>query len=76
MSKLKIRADIAESYISKVKTGDEVEILLPDLNQTIKAKLSYVGKVIDPLNRTFNVEISLPSNSSLHLTYLWLLVFG
>jgi len=66
MSKLKIRADIAESYISKVKTGDEVEILLPDLNQTIKAKLTYVGKVIDALNRTFNVEISLPSNPSLH----------
>ena len=66
MNKLKIKADIAESYISKVKTGDEVEILLPDLNQTIKAKLSYVGKVIDALNRTFNVEISLPSNPSLH----------
>ena len=66
MNKLKIKADIAESYISKVKTGDEVEILLPDLNQTIKAKLSYVGKVIDLLNRTFNVEISLPSNPSLH----------
>ena len=66
MNKLKIKADIAESYISKVKTGDEVEILLPDLNQTIKAKLSYVGKVIDALNRTFNVEISLPANSSLH----------
>lgn len=66
MSKLKIKADIAESYISKVKMGDEVEINFPDLNQTIKAKLSYVGKVIDPLNRTFNVEISLPGNSSLH----------
>ncbi len=66
MSKLKIKADIAESYISKVKMGDEVEINFPDLNQTIKAKLSYVGKVIDPLNRTFNVEISLPGNASLH----------
>ena len=66
MSKLKIKADIAESYISKVKMGDEVEINFPDMNQTIKAKLTYVGKVIDALNRTFNVEISLPANSSLH----------
>jgi RND family efflux transporter MFP subunit len=66
MNKLKIKADIAESYISKVKMGDEVEINFPDMNQTIKAKLTYVGKVIDALNRTFNVEISLPANSSLH----------
>jgi RND family efflux transporter MFP subunit len=66
MNKLKIKADIAESYISKVKTGDEVDILFPDLNQTTKAKLTYVGKVIDAMNRTFNVEISLPVNSSLH----------
>jgi RND family efflux transporter MFP subunit len=65
-SNLKIKADIAESYISKVKMGDEVEINFPDINQTIKAKLSYVGKVIDPLNRTFNVEINLGGNSSLH----------
>ncbi len=66
MNKLKIKADIAESYISKVKTGDEVDILFPDMNQTTKAKLTYVGKVIDAMNRTFNVEISLPRNSSLH----------
>ncbi len=66
MNKLKIKADIAESYISKVKTGDEVDILFPDMNQTTKAKLTYVGKVIDAMNRTFNVEISLPGNSSLH----------
>lgn len=66
MNKLKIKADIAESYISKVKTDDEVDILFPDMNQTTKAKLTYVGKVIDAMNRTFNVEISLPGNSSLH----------
>ncbi|MFM7016100.1 MAG: efflux RND transporter periplasmic adaptor subunit, partial [Bacteroidota bacterium] len=63
---LKIKADIAESYITKVKMGDEVEINFPDIDQSINAKLTYVGKVIDPLNRTFNVEISLPSSSNLH----------
>ncbi len=58
-SKLKVKAEVAEAYISKVKTGDIVEINFPDLGKTITAKLTYAGKVIDPLNRTFKVEVDM-----------------
>lgn len=59
LDELKIKAEVAEAYISKVKKGDDVEITFPDLAQSIKAKITYSGKVIDPLNRTFGVEISI-----------------
>lgn len=66
-SKLKIQAEVAEAYISKVKKGDFVEVYFPDLKSSIKATISYAGKVIDPINRTFRVEVNINSNTaSLH----------
>jgi len=66
-SKLKIQADVAEAYISKVKKGDFVEVYFPDLKSSVKANITYVGKVIDAINRTFRVEVNIPSNeNSLH----------
>ena len=67
LAELKVKAEVAEAYISKVKKGDDVEVHFPDLDQTINAKISYSGKVIDPLNRTFNVEIAVnQKNIELH----------
>ncbi len=63
LDELKIKAEVAEAYISKVKKGDDVEINFPDMEQSIKAKITYSGKVIDPLNRTFNVEIIITQKS-------------
>lgn len=63
---LKVKAEVAEAYIAKVKTGDAVEIQFPDLNKSIKANLTYSGKVIDPVNRTFGVQVSV-SNKDVDL---------
>lgn len=62
-NKLKVRADLAESYATQVKTGDVVNIVFPDINKSVTSKVSYNGKVINPLTRTFNVEIELPSST-------------
>jgi RND family efflux transporter MFP subunit len=56
-SNLKIQAEVAEAYISKVKRNDAVQINFPDVNKVLNAKVNYSGKVIDPLNRTFKVEV-------------------
>ena len=63
---LKIKADLAESYASKVHKGDEVIIRFPDSNDTIKAKVSYASRSISPLNRTFGVEIDLDDQKEYH----------
>lgn len=61
---LKVKAQIAESYLSRVNQGDDVTVILPDVPDTISTKLSYVSKVIDQTSRSFNVEIKLPSKKS------------
>lgn len=61
---LKVKAQIAESYLSRVNQGDDVTVILPDAPDTIRTKLSYVSRVIDQTSRSFNVEIKLPSKRS------------
>jgi len=58
---LKLKADLAESYISKVHKGDEVLILFPNEKDTVISKVNYAARAISALNRTFNVEIGLDS---------------
>lgn len=64
-SKIKIYADISESYITKVSKGDEVEIRFPALNKTLHAKINQIGNTIDPNNRTFRVRININNTSNL-----------
>src|SRR5678815_820950 len=59
LSNMKVKAEVAESYISKVKSGCDAVIYFPDLGTNIKTKLSYSGRAINSLNRTFNVEVRL-----------------
>lgn len=62
-SKLKAKAQVAESYAGRVSQGDNVQVILPDVPDTINTKISFASKTIDPVSRSFNVEIKLPSNS-------------
>lgn len=63
---LKVKADLAESYASKVHKGDEVLIKFPDTNDTVSAKINYSARAISPLNRTFAVEIFLNGKKEYH----------
>ena len=43
-----------------------VNLVFPDINKNMQAKVTYSSKSINPLTRTFNVEIGLPSDADLH----------
>jgi membrane fusion protein, multidrug efflux system len=63
---LKAEANLGENYLGKVKQGDKVSIILPDINDTIKTTLTYVGQAVDPVSRAFTVQVRMSSNSKLH----------
>ena len=63
---LKVKADISESNLSKLKTGNRAEIFFNDLNKSTTATVSHVSRTIDPMTRTFKVEIKLPNDADLH----------
>lgn len=60
---LKVVANLAEVNVDKVKVGNKVDITFPDLNKTIHSTVKTVGKVINDLNRTFTVDVALPTSS-------------
>lgn len=59
---LRVVADLAESNIAKVKSGDKVKIFFKDLNKEIDATVSYAAKAINPMTRTFRVEVKITAN--------------
>lgn len=65
-SNLKVKADVAESYAARVKTGNEVLVLFPDLNDTIVSKVNYASRAISPMTRTFGVEVLLDNKKEYH----------
>ena len=61
-SKLKIEAEVAESFAGKIKQGNRVKLYFPDLEREETGIVSYTSRVIDPINRSFKVEIPLASS--------------
>jgi RND family efflux transporter MFP subunit len=65
-SNLKAEANLGENYIGKVKLGDPATLFFPDMNDSVKAKITFVSKAVDPMSRTFTVQIKLGNNNKLH----------
>ena len=59
MSGVKVLADVAEAYTSKIKRGNEVLVSFPDIDENISARVTFTSSVIDQTNRTFRVEAHL-----------------
>lgn len=63
---LKIAADIPETYLSKVKRGNPVEAVVPDLNnKLIKSNVSVISQQVDVNSRGFIVEARIPGDGQL-----------
>jgi RND family efflux transporter MFP subunit len=65
-SNLKVRVQVPENYISRIKVGSPLEVVLPELNnRVIKSKVTVAGRLIDPTTRSFYVEGRLPADKDL-----------
>jgi membrane fusion protein (multidrug efflux system) len=62
---LKASAKVSEAYITTIHQGDKVSVSFPDLDKNINARVTFVGRNIDALTRSFPVEVKLPSSSFL-----------
>ncbi|MFN5890568.1 MAG: efflux RND transporter periplasmic adaptor subunit [Bacteroidota bacterium] len=59
MSNIKVTTEVAETYSKKIKTGDNVLIQFPSIQKTVESRVSFASKFIDPMNRTFKIEVRL-----------------
>jgi len=65
-SNLKVKADVAETYAARVKTGNEVLVLFPDMHDSLVSTVHYASRAISALSRTFGVEILLDNKKEYH----------
>ncbi|MEN8856502.1 MAG: efflux RND transporter periplasmic adaptor subunit [Flavobacteriaceae bacterium] len=56
-----LEADIPESYIASIKKGKDVEVDFPIIGKMVKTTIRQTGNFINPANRTFKAEISVPN---------------
>jgi RND family efflux transporter MFP subunit len=54
-----LKADVSEQYINDFTTGDSVEVYLPSIKKSFATVVSSVSYVINPANRTFQLEIEV-----------------
>jgi len=63
-SSLRAVAEVPESYTSSVKKGNPVKLYFPDTKKEINSVIQTSADVIDPINRTYSIEIPLKGEAS------------
>lgn len=61
LDKMYIVTEVPEKYINKITINKSVEVEFPILNKKIDSKIRQVGNYINPGNRTFKIEVSVPN---------------
>jgi len=64
-SEMYLEAEVPEKYLKSVSVGTPVEIEIPVLNKKINTKVSFIGKHINTVNRTFRVVVKIKNTDSL-----------
>lgn len=58
-SNLKVKAEIAESYASKIRKGNDVIIAFPDTQDSLSTKVNFVSRTINNSSRCLSLEVNL-----------------
>ncbi|MDF1867577.1 MAG: efflux RND transporter periplasmic adaptor subunit [Saprospiraceae bacterium] len=64
--KVKVVANVPETYIKAIGRGEEVTIKFPALDTEKRARVTRIGNIINPANRTFEVEVEMANPKGLY----------
>ena len=65
LSNMYVSTSIPETYIGKLKVGTQVDVFLTSLGKTYKGRVRQVGNYLNPNNRSFGIEVSVPNPENL-----------
>lgn len=65
LSNMYVSTTVPETYIGKLKVGTVVDVFLSSLGKTYKGKVRQVANFINPSNRSFGIEVSVPNPDNL-----------
>src|SRR5690606_33959083 len=61
LNNMYVEASVPENYMESISKGGMAHVAFPSLNLTVEGKISNIGNYINPRNRTFQIEISIPN---------------
>jgi RND family efflux transporter MFP subunit len=64
-SSMKAVVDVPENYVSKIRKGMPVVVVVPDLNQSFNSSISLVSEIINVTSRSFVAESKVTGNKDL-----------
>lgn len=60
LDKVVVKAEVSEAYLMDIQLGDKVSLNFPSIGKVINnAKVTSIGKFINPTNRTFPIQIEI-----------------
>ena len=62
LSDIKIKAEISESNLFKIRRGDVVDVQIPSLKYNVKGNIDSIIPSSNPMTHTFMIKISFKSN--------------
>jgi RND family efflux transporter MFP subunit len=64
-SALKVVTDIPENYLSRIKKGSSVQVVIPDINKSYPSTISVISQSVSATSRGFTAEAKIPYDPSL-----------
>ncbi len=65
LSNMYVKADVPESYLSKIKRGSLVKVGFSSIGKEVVGKVRQVSNIINPNNRTFSIEVAVPNKDKM-----------
>lgn len=63
LQRMRVNAELAESYLGRVKAGDPVEISFSSYpDKKIEARIQRISNAVNPKNRTVTIEVELEND--------------
>lgn len=63
LDNLYIESNVPEKYIASIKSGNKALVHFPLLDDTISTTVRQSGNYINPINRTFKIELKIEKNN-------------
>lgn len=65
LNNMYVSTSVPETYIGKLKVGTAVDVFLSSLNKSYAGRIRQVANNINPNNRSFAIEVSVPNKENL-----------
>lgn len=62
---LRFEADLPEAILNRIQMGEKMQVRVASVTELLEATVSEIAPVADPVSRTFQVKLDLPSTPGL-----------